>query len=827
MRRLLNMPMKLNVRNSSLLLCGLLLTAGLAGSAVAQEGDTQYHGVTTVGEKAVTRTTADIMKNPNAISADRFLKSILKSTEEESDREDLPMNPGSPPVAQWPPAGSVNPGNGSGKDHNGRYNPQTIGLQWTGDTGNNLFPPDSFGAVGPDQILVTTNNRVRVYNKTGAAGFLNSTLDSFFSTVRNGSGTSDPRATYDPIWKRWFVLAINVSSPNRILLAVSDDDQLDAGTVWRFFFVQIAGEFCDYPSLGVDANGVYVGENTFNTALTSYLGTRLTVIQKSSVAGVGPIVSTRFTTATAAGEGPHSPRGVDNDDPAPANGYIIGASNIAFGRLVVRKVTGANTVAPTLGANLLITVPTTANPITPVPSNGASIDALDDRTFHAQMHRNRKTGARTLWVAHNIRMTSAGVGSAAGDRDGARWYEVDPIPAAPTLLQSGTSVDQAGAGFDHRTIPSCAMSGQGHMAIGFTMTRSGQLIRIGAAGKLFGTAPPLNTEAATLAFTSPATYNPGLSRWGDYSMTVVDPRDDQTLWTIQEYGVNNSTWGVRVVQLLAPPPSPISSVVPNVLNQGNNYNIVVTGTATAGSEYYDTDASYLNRLVATFSAAGVTVNSIAPFNHGTPQTFTMNVTVAAAAAVGPRNLTVTNPDGQSTTLNNAITVQANNPPVTLAPISTSIGLGQIISGNNASLAADDANPLKICKAFVPNVGSPRIRFDSDFLSPYLTATTLKLDLKARMTTGGAFAVRAFLADVSGTDSFTYGAANQVIADTAIALSFANYSSGAIAPGTHIDTDADSITDGTVRARVEIQQTGFSAVAVPCSEFELLNLTVTP
>ena len=28
-------------------------------------------------------------------------------------------------------------------------------------------------------------------------------------------------------------------------------------------------------------------------------------------------------------------------------------------------------------------------------------------------------------------------------------------------------------------------------------------------------------------------------RWGDYSATVVDPEDDTTFWTIQEYAVED------------------------------------------------------------------------------------------------------------------------------------------------------------------------------------------------------------------------------------------------------------------------------------------------
>jgi hypothetical protein len=45
-------------------------------------------------------------------------------------------------------------------------------------------------------------------------------------------------------------------------------------------------------------------------------------------------------------------------------------------------------------------------------------------------------------------------------------------------------------------------------------------------------------------------YSQGISRWGDYSHTVVDPGDDATLWTIQEYaraqvgtGGSSGRWG--------------------------------------------------------------------------------------------------------------------------------------------------------------------------------------------------------------------------------------------------------------------------------------------
>ena len=797
--------MKFNARNSNLLLLGLALTFVGASSAFAQNDD-QIHGVTTVGAMAVERTTADIMQNPEPISPDSFFKHLIKSNEIEGDRSGLITDPNSPKTSQWPPVSAGNGGAGKGYG-NGRFNPQTPGVQWDGDVFGNLTPSDAFGAVGPTQVLVHTNHNITVYSKTGVVGALNTTQDNFFASIRAGSGTSDPRTLFDRTSNRWIVIAINVSTPNRTLIAVSDGPTITGTTVWKYFFTTAPGSiFDDYESAGVDANGLYIGYNTF----TGASGPQCIVVQKSSILGAGPIVSTRFVlAANSSAEGPYCPRGVTNDDPAPANGYFVGPSQVAFGRLVVRKVTGANTLAPTIGPNLLITVPATANPFTSVPSNGINLDQIDDRVFDANMSLNRKTGARTLWLAHHIKGTSAGVGSGAGTQNIARWYQVDPNPAAPTLVQSGTSFDASGVA-DHYSFPTIAQTGQGHAAMGFTMSKSGSFIRTGASGRLAGDALG-TTQATTTAYTATQAYNVFATRWGDYSMTKVDPADDQTVWTIHHQSAGTS-WKVRVVQLKAPAPSPITSVVPNVLTPGNNYNIVVTGTPAAGSEYYDTDASYPNRLVAAFSAAGVTVNSIAPFNHGTPQTFTMNVTVAPAAANGTRNLTVTNPDGQSVTLNNAITVQGVQ-NVTVIPSAITINLGNLSSGGVANLAAIDGSSLVICKGFVPSLTSPYARVQVNGTTALTNLTAYAFSATARQSNAGVF---TFTVECFNYTTSTYDVVNTAAINTAfstltatVGANFNNYRSS-----------------GNVQGRMNVRQTGFSAVTIPCTQFDAASWSLT-
>ena len=66
---------------------------------------------------------------------------------------------------------------------------------------------------------------------------------------------------------------------------------------------------------------------------------------------------------------------------------------------------------------------------------------------------------------------------------------------------------------------------------------------------------------------------------GRLFITSVDPNDDMTMWTVQEFCDATNSYGVRVVQLLAPPP-----VTPTTCNSKCNcpnqtsVNVVITGT---------------------------------------------------------------------------------------------------------------------------------------------------------------------------------------------------------------------------------------------------------
>src|SRR5262249_58316384 len=123
----------------------------------------------------------------------------------------------------------------------------------------------------------------------------------------------------------------------------------------------------------------------------------------------------------------------------------------------------------------------------------------------------------------------------------------------------------------HYWIPSAAVSGQGRAAVGFGAAGASCYVDAATTGRL-ASAPLGTVNAPTLITASSTSYNPpgdpGGSRgrrWGDYSFTSVDPGDDMTMWTIQEFCAGIDTYGVEVAKLVAPPPatpSSASSTVP-------------------------------------------------------------------------------------------------------------------------------------------------------------------------------------------------------------------------------------------------------------------------
>ena len=530
------------------------------------------------------------------------------------------------------------------------------------------------GVVGPAQFVVAVNNRIVTFTKAGVAdGVLNISTNAFFVSVRNGSGTSDPRIRYDRLSGRWFIIIINVPTPNRVLIAWSDAASagvITPATVWSFaFFNESAGASCfeDYPTLGIDNNALYIGANTFCGApgLESYTGASGYVLPKASLlAGSGTV--TRFALVPSANSaGPFTPQGVDNYDPSSNEGYFIGVDNATFGTLVLRRVSNPATTTPTISANVNITVPATSPPYA-IPHLGntggaiGNLDGLDDRLYAAHMRNGR------LWTAHNIEMTSSGIATEFAPptgRVGVRWYELSGIrtsDGAPAVVQSGSLFDSVADGTTarHFWVPSIIVAGQQHAALGFSTAGTNFAADAATAGRWAGDA--LGTLQPFSLYTSSTTaYNPpnntgasdGHRRWGDYSSTSVDPLDGMTMWTIQEFCNDTNSFGVRAVKLIAPPPALPSVAVPIAISTGvASTTVTISGSVISGSGFFDPGPNLSPPAlpyshITAAASGGVVVNSVTYVN---PTTVRLDLNTIGVP-IGPVNITITNPDGQSAT----------------------------------------------------------------------------------------------------------------------------------------------------------------------------------
>src|SRR6185503_5589497 len=156
----------------------------------------------------------------------------------------------------------------------------------------------------------------------------------------------------------------------------------------------------------------------------------------------------------------------------------------------------------------------------------------------------------------------------------------------PSTAQTGTLFQQSSSNSTdqrHYWMGTIMVSGQGHAAMGFSVAGANEYVNAGTAGRLAGDL--LGTMGAPILYTSSTTaYNPpgdpgGTEgrRWGDYSYTSLDPNDDMTMWTIQEFCNANNSYGVQVVRLLAPPPAVPSSCLPASVTAGATTNVVLIG----------------------------------------------------------------------------------------------------------------------------------------------------------------------------------------------------------------------------------------------------------
>lgn len=656
--------------------CWLLVSLVLAGvQHLMAQGGQPISGAPGRGSSAVTLTLSEI----EAIDLSLPQETTLKIREElrAGNRFKIP-SPHALPGNKYP--------NGPDEDISLMDNTQNLHSNFQGIqlSESNSIPPDCMGHVSHTQICVVSNGRIKFYTKpsvcdaplvtsnttnTGSLSnpVFSTTLRAFFNSVIGSADVTDPHVYFDRLTERWFVVAINTANAsNRIMIAVSNNAVISGQSSFNFFFFNHdngapanhpdMGSFCDYPMVGLDKFALYIGGIIFNSS-GNFIGSSVYVVNKNSLLSGGALQFTAFRQVGLVSTGIFAPQGVYNDDPEATRGFFIGVDNEVFSRL--RFITVNNPGGTPTITQGTINVPSTYYPYEqPALGSNLPLDALgDERLLDAQMMRNKLTGQSAIWTAHHIAVNNTGIAVEADGipnaRNAMRWYQLAESSGVLTLAQSGTLFDNAPSNARGYWMGTIAASGQGHAVLATSVASPQIHANAVVAGRFFPQNPgilnpPINATNFTAVYNRETTGQD--QRWGDYSHTVVDPSDDMTIWTFQQYTNSTNDWAVRAIQLKSPPPATPVSITASQCNNNFNSTFTLTGQSTGFSGFFDPGPprggpAYPKRLTVS-STGNVTIGNVEVLST-TQIRFTANLRNATLGS--QQTLTITNPDCQSVT----------------------------------------------------------------------------------------------------------------------------------------------------------------------------------
>jgi hypothetical protein len=315
-------------------------------------------------------------------------------------------------------------------------------------------PPDSTLAAGPSNVVEMVNGAFSVYNKTGTLAQPRTTLDQFWQNagVTPTNFSFDPRLVYDAATSRWIAVAAdNAGLSNNALVAVSNTSDPTGG--WKGFKIPVnptTNNFGDFPTLGVNQNGVFITTNNFTPVPNGpFQGTTVVTIDKAQLEA-GTLSFSRAENLSSGTTGVAPQPAVDlSNSGLPA--AILGEFNTPAGLLARSNVTGT-IAAPTVVGPSLITVNPFNSPGPAVQPNGAMAVGTPDTRIGSSVVR---TTGNDLWAAQTVFDPTV-------NHDAIRWLDINA--ATNTVKQQGVIAD-ANFSFYY---PSISVNPGGQVAIGFS-----------------------------------------------------------------------------------------------------------------------------------------------------------------------------------------------------------------------------------------------------------------------------------------------------------------------------------------------------------------------
>jgi hypothetical protein len=393
----------------------------------------------------------------------------------------------------------------------------------------NSSPPDTTGAIGPSSYVQLVNTTAGIFNRTTGALIASGTLNQLAGQSSTFS-SFDVQVIWDATTNRFYYTMITVASATDNRLSFGFSTTASPGNVttnWCHYQVGFGSFFPDYPKLGDSQFFAIIGVNGFNPG---FVGSELIAISKPPAGTTCPAASTfklgsKFPLVDSGGHQVFTPVPANQIDTA-ATGYVVTRNGaLPSTKLWFFNVTKGGTGLPIFGAARGVTVASyTVPPAASQPTFTQKLDTLDSRNTQAVQATDTRLGKFSFWTQHTI---------ASGTVSAVRWYEIDPVPVAPVVLQSanisssGSFLFNAAISPDRRVKTGVASAFGNSFVIEYSVSGkvSGISARIVAGSSVNGAALSFllvkNGVGPYRDFTCVSTGS--TCRWGDYSGASPDP----------------------------------------------------------------------------------------------------------------------------------------------------------------------------------------------------------------------------------------------------------------------------------------------------------------
>lgn len=534
------------------------------------------------------------------------------------------------------------------------------------NSGCSCLPPDTNGDVGPNHYIQAVNVSFTILDKNGNTLVGPTTYNSLFSLMGAtpcglNQNQGDPVVFYDHMADRWVISDFAFPSFPGVsfyqCIAVSKTSDPVAGG-WWLYAVQVDPAnptfLGDYPKFGLWPDAYYFAVNQFSNN-TTFNGFRVFALDRNSMINGGPANTVAFSVDAANAGDTYSlvPATFRTGSPPPAgrDEFFLSVDSPASGGVTLTQVHAwrfhvdfVNPANSTFGSgpnhqpDAQITVNgfvdaftnSTSN-LVPQPGTTAKLDTLGDKIMYPLVYQN-SGGTESLWADQTILLNYPNGPTAV------RWYQLDVtggnFAATPVQQQDWTN---GGDGL-FRWMPSIAVDAQGNAAISYSASSSAVSASIRYAGRL--ATDPLNNlgQGEAIMINGGGSQTSSSGRWGDYSMTGVDPADGMTFWHTHEYytATSSSTWATRIGKFRFAQPLALSSSVSRKLHgDAGAFDISLPGIECRTGDY---------SIVATFSNNVVSGNAAVTSGVGTvsgPPVFSGNtMTINLASVANIQTLTV-------------------------------------------------------------------------------------------------------------------------------------------------------------------------------------------